>query len=213
MGFFKENKHANGTTSTDWGGSIGSGMGGMGGFAILIFVAMLYTYWIYAVVFLVVVLIAWGSWKLYSPKQKAKREERAINEIEQQYSMTENEFIADGNTYLISDIESATVKKPSIALSIINIALALIGALMLFTSVYLLATVPPHGYYGQPMHVAPYIGLFLIFLSLVTYRFRNKYYYIVLNLNSKEKKKVLKTKGKEIIFEIASSLNKIIKEK
>jgi hypothetical protein len=34
MGFFKENKHANGTTSTDWGGSIAGGFGGAGGIAI-----------------------------------------------------------------------------------------------------------------------------------------------------------------------------------
>ena len=69
MGFFKENKHVDGTTSTDWGGSIAGGFGGMGGFTILIGVAMLYTYWIYAVAFLVIVLIAWGSWKyILSPK-------------------------------------------------------------------------------------------------------------------------------------------------
>jgi len=34
MGFFKENKHANGTTSTDWGGSIAGGFGGVEGIAV-----------------------------------------------------------------------------------------------------------------------------------------------------------------------------------
>jgi len=36
MGFFKENKHTDGTTSTDMGGSIAGGFGGMGGFALII---------------------------------------------------------------------------------------------------------------------------------------------------------------------------------
>jgi len=36
MSFFKENKHANGTTSTDWGGSIAGGFGGAAGFAVII---------------------------------------------------------------------------------------------------------------------------------------------------------------------------------
>jgi len=36
MAFFKENTHIDGTKSTDWGGSIAGGFGGMGGFAFII---------------------------------------------------------------------------------------------------------------------------------------------------------------------------------
>ena len=36
MGFFKEHKYSDGTTSTDWGGSIAGGFGGAGGLALII---------------------------------------------------------------------------------------------------------------------------------------------------------------------------------
>ena len=72
MGFFKENKHVDGTTSTDWGGSIVGGMGGIGGFGILIAAAMFLEYWVYIVALLVIVLILWGLWKLLPQEKRGK---------------------------------------------------------------------------------------------------------------------------------------------
>jgi hypothetical protein len=186
MGFFKENKHANGTTSTDWGGSIGSGMGGMGGFAILCVAAVFYQYWQFVAAFIVMILAIWGLWKLYSPKQKEKRdekekvgEEKARNEIEQQYSIAANEFIADGNIYLISDIKSVTVKKPFLSKKpVIKV--------ILFICVF------------------PFSLLFL---------FGNKNYSIILHLKSGEKIDVLKSKYENLIFNIANELDQVIDKK
>ena len=106
--------------------------------------------------------------------------------------LTENRFIVNNDSYLISDIKSVEIKKSANLLSYVSAGLLLTGF-----------------YFGS---FSTQIGIGLIVVAVLIFLVNKKPLNIILNLKSSGKKSVLKDTNKEAILGFVDGINKAIKK-
>jgi len=109
--------------------------------------------------------------------------------------LTENKFIVNNDSYLISDIISVEIKKSANLLSYITNGLFLAGFFTFFMRSF-----------------STEIGIGLLILAVLIFLVNKKPLSIVLNLKSSGKKSVLKDTNKEAVFGFVDGIKQAIKK-
>jgi len=118
--------------------------------------------------------------------------------------LTEKEFIIEDKTYLVSDIISAKMKRPT--------SLVLNHVITLIVSVFSLPTIYEKASHGHTdMYIAYGVTLAIILYQI--FLFMSKQRVLILDLRSSGVKKVLQDDNKEAISGFTDAINKLVSKR